>query len=468
MADRYQTFANSPPGRFVTKRLGMPAPAPLRRYEPDEPVLHGPALLGAAPGGRLAPIAADVLRAVDAHVYLAGTEHLREAAEHSGIQTAAWGSEDGGEQRFAALVFDASGIEDSDGLRAAYDFFHPVIRRIQSSGRLLVLATPPEMSDNPRQAVAQRALEGFVRSLGKEVGNKGATANLIYVAPGAEGGCESTVRFFLSAKSAYVSGQEVRIGAGEAPAPEDWERPLEGRVAVVTGASRGIGEGIAEVLARDGAHVVCLDVPAQGEALTAVANRVEGSAFQLDISADDAPQRLGEHLKERHDGVDVVVHNAGVTRDKTLGRMDEDMWDMVLAINLTSQVRINERLLEAELLPPGGRIVGVSSVSGIAGNRGQANYATSKAGVIGQVDALAPVLAPRKATINAVAPGFVETQMTAAMPVGAREAGRRMNSLSQGGLPVDVAETVSWLAGPGSGGVNGNVVRVCGQSLLGA
>ena len=105
---------------------------------------------------------------------------------------------------------------------------------------------------------------------------------------------------------------------------------------------------------------------------------------------------------------------------------------------------------------------------GIAGNRGQVNYATSKAGVIGLVEALAPELHRRQATINAVAPGFVETRMTAAMPVAMREAGRRMNSLSQGGRPIDVAETVAWFASPGSGGVNGTVVRVCGQSLIGA
>ena len=107
-------------------------------------------------------------------------------------------------------------------------------------------------------------------------------------------------------------------------------------------------------------------------------------------------------------------------------------------------------------------------ISGIAGNVGQANYATSKAGVIGMVRSLAPVAAERQATINAVAPGFIETKMTAAIPLVVREAGRRMNSLSQGGLPVDVAETIAWYANPASGGVNGNVVRVCGQSLLGA
>jgi 3-oxoacyl-[acyl-carrier protein] reductase len=107
-------------------------------------------------------------------------------------------------------------------------------------------------------------------------------------------------------------------------------------------------------------------------------------------------------------------------------------------------------------------------MNGIAGNAGQTNYATSKAGVIGMVQSLAPVIGPRKLTINAVAPGFIETKMTAAMPIGLREAGRRMNSLSQGGLPVDVAETVAWFANPASTGVNGNVVRVCGQSLIGA
>jgi 3-oxoacyl-[acyl-carrier protein] reductase len=214
--------------------------------------------------------------------------------------------------------------------------------------------------------------------------------------------------------------------------------------------------------------VVCLDVPGEGDALADVANAVEGEALQLDITTEAAPRTLADHLRERHGGVDVVVHNAGVTRDKTLGRMAADQWEMVVDINLSSQERINQVLLDEDVLRPGGRIVTVSSVSAIAGNRGQANYATSKAGVIGIVDSLAPVLASRDATINAVAPGFIETRMTAAMPVTTREAGRRMNSLSQGGLPVDVAEAVAWLASPASGGVNGNVVRVCGQSLLGA
>jgi 3-oxoacyl-[acyl-carrier protein] reductase len=178
--------------------------------------------------------------------------------------------------------------------------------------------------------------------------------------------------------------------------------------------------------------------------------------------AADAPATLAQRFK---DGLDIVVHNAGVTKDRTLAKMPEDRWQGLMDVNLIAQERIDAALLD--VLREDGRIVCVSSMSGIAGNAGQTNYATSKAGVIGLVQALAPTL-KRGVTINAVAPGFIETQMTAAMPIAVREAGRRMNSMRQGGLPVDVAETIAWFASPASAGVNGNVVRVCGQSLLGA
>jgi len=255
----------------------------------------------------------------------------------------------------------------------------------------------------------------------------------------------------------------------ELPAGEDADKPLAGKIAVVTGAARGIGAAIAKVMARDGAHVVAVDVPAAGDKLAEVANEIGGTAFQLDITAADAPQRLIEHLCERHGGADVVVHNAGITRDKLLVNMDAARWNSVMAVNLQAQLDITQALLDADgVLKPDARVVCVSSQSGIAGNRGQTNYAASKAGVIGMVRAWAPAFAERKATINAVAPGFIVTEMTAKMPLGTREVGSRLNSLQQGGLPVDVAETIAWLSQPGSAGVNGQTVRVCGQSLLGA
>ncbi len=202
--------------------------------------------------------------------------------------------------------------------------------------------------------------------------------------------------------------------------------------------------------------------------LTAGMNAIGGSVLAADITETDAPDAIASHLLEFHQGVDVVVHNAGVTRDKTLGRMNAEQWDTLMAINLIAPQRIDKELFARDVVHDNGRIVCVSSISGIAGNAGQTNYSTSKAGVIGIVSEFAPALADRGVTINAVAPGFIETQMTAAMPIGTREAGRRLNSLSQGGLPVDVAETIAWFASPASAGVTGNVVRVCGQSLLGA
>jgi 3-oxoacyl-[acyl-carrier protein] reductase len=452
MKDRYSQLVNTPIGKIVSKQVGLPTPTELERYTPGQAVVRGPVLLGGAPGGRLAEPLASVLADADAKLAKAPVAEV-----------------DGDGPTFKALVFDATGITESRALREAWAFFHPTIRRVRPSGRVIVLGTAPEDCSTPREATAQRALEGLVRSIGKEV-KKGATAQLVYVAPGAEDQIASTLRFFLSPKSAYVSGQVVRIGPSKLQNADvfDWERPLAGKVALVTGASRGIGEAIAEVLARDGAHVVGLDVPALGEDLRAVMDRIDGSSLTLDITAADAPGQIGDHLMEAHGGVDVVVHNAGVTRDKTLGRMVEDMWTTLVDINLSSEERINDELLERGAIRENGRIVCVSSMNGIAGNAGQTNYATSKAGVIGMVQSMAPVVAKSKLTINAVAPGFIETKMTAAMPIALREAGRRMNSLSQGGLPVDVAETIAWFANPASTGLTGNVVRVCGQSLIGA
>ena len=462
MSDRYAQLVNSTPGSFVAGRVGLPRPTQLERYEP---ALLGPVLLSAAPGGRLADALARVVAEAGAQASTPLEGPLRGAAADAGLDAAVFNPEAPGEQRFGSLVFDATGIADSTQLVELQGFFHPTVRRVRSSGRVVVLGTPPSACKTAREATAQRALEGFTRSLGKEIG-RGSTVQLVYVDPGAENELASTLRFLLSPRSAYVSGQVVHVGPAVAEAGEvDWDKPLAGRTALVTGASRGIGAAIAETLQRDGAQVIGVDVPAMGADLKALMKRLGGKAIELDITDEAAPATLAKRCR---DGLDVLVHNAGVTRDRTLAKMPADRWTQLLEINLSSEERIDDALLEAGVLRPNGRIVCVSSMSGIAGNAGQTNYATSKAGVIGMVEALAPELATRGLTINAVAPGFIETQMTAKMPITIREAGRRMNSLSQGGLPIDVAETIAWFASPASAGVNGNVVRVCGQSLLGA
>jgi 3-oxoacyl-[acyl-carrier protein] reductase len=469
MPDRYQQLVNTPIGRIVSRQIGLPEPLPLERYEPGQPLITGPVLLGAAPGSQLAGPVAEVLASAGADVRTTLSAEVRQAAADADLNAGIFNPEAAGtDDTFKALVFDATGITNSQHLREAWAFFHPTIRRVRPSGRIILLGRTPELCSEPAEAIAQRALEGLMRSMGKEV-RKGATAQMLYVSPQGHRDLESALRFFLSPKSAYVSGQVVRI-TGSEPAREeiDWGRPLSGRVALVTGASRGIGEAIAGVLARDGAHVVGVDVPAQESALSDVAGRIGGSYLTCDITSEDAPEEIAEHLIASHGGVDAIIHNACIAQDRTLGRMDESLWRQVIDVNLTAPQQIDAALFTRRAVHENARIVCVSSISGIAGNAGQTNYATSKAGLIGMVQTWAGREGQRGLTINAVAPGFIETRMTAAMPIATREAGRRMNSLAQGGLPVDVAETVAWLASPASGGVNGNVVRVCGQSLIGA
>jgi 3-oxoacyl-[acyl-carrier protein] reductase len=444
MSDRYQDFVSNPIGKLLVKNLGLPNPTKLERYTAGAPLVEGTVVVGGT--GRL-------------------VESLPGLLDQLGIASTAT-TEDG--QRYKGLVFDATGLTSTEELHALRDFFTPKLRSLETCPRVVVIGTPPEQLKGSER-VAQRALEGFTRSLGKEIG-KGGTVQLVYVAEGAEGAATSTLGFLLSPKSAYVSGQVVRIGAHgakEAGEVADWTLPLAGRVALVTGASRGIGEQIARVLHRDGATVVGVDVPQAADALQTLMKELGGDWLALDITQKDAPQRIAHHLREKHGGVDVVVHNAGITRDKKLANMGEDRWDAVIGVNVTAPERITRELLDQGVVNANGRIIGVASIAGIAGNVGQTNYAASKAGVIGLVDSLADEVSDG-ITINAVAPGFIITDMTAAVPFATREVGQRLNAMSQGGLPVDVAEAIAWYASPGSTAVNGNVVRVCGQMMLGA
>ncbi|MDI3282932.1 3-oxoacyl-ACP reductase [Polyangium sp. 15x6] len=473
MSDVLLEIGRNARARAVVSALGLPIPlpVPLRRARGpwrERPLADASVVVGASAGAELAPVIAETLAAAGANAYLTGTDSIASAFVEPGE---AYGrparpfSALGDNERVAGVVFDATGLRDVAGLRALYETFHPLVSRLARSGRVLVLGRPS--GNGPAAAAAQAALEGFVRSVAKEIGRGGATANLVRVEKGAEARLGPVLRFLLSPRSAFVSAQPFVVDARTKMSDDKppFVRPLEKKVAVVTGAARGIGAATARRLAEEGAHVVCLDRPGDDGPTSQLARSIQGTALLVDLGADDAPARIAEVVRGLG-GLDVVVHNAGITRDKTLGRMSEKQWDEVIGVNLGAVVRTHEAL--EPLMREGGRVVCLSSIAGIAGNVGQSAYAASKAGILGFVAGLAPIVAERGITVNAVAPGFIETRLTAAIPVAVREAGRRLAALGQGGLPEDVAEVITFLASPGAAGITGRTVRVCGGALIGA
>ena len=475
MVDLLLKLGGNPVARRLVKNLRLPVPLPVTLPRDDSPwsavPLHEQRIVvGATENGELGSTIGDCLLASAAHVSYAGDEAGAAAYVEAGrrrdrpVQVGP-----DLQARADGLVFDASGLDRVEQLSSLHRFFHPCLARLKSGGRIVVVGrTPSSSGAEVERAAIAAALEGFVRSLGREVGRRGATTQLFLVESGAEERLAGPLQFSLTPKSAYVSGQCLHVSSaavGHAGLIEP--QGLSGKTAVVTGAGRGIGAAIARVLAREGCHVIGVDRTEGQAALERVCQEIGGTPVALDVTADDAPQVLVDHVRHYRKQLDVLVHNAGITRDKTLARMQSDAWDRTIDVNLRSILRITPALVET-VMADGGRIVAISSVSGIAGNYGQTNYAASKAGVIGYVRALAPRVASRGITVNAVAPGFIESEMTAAMPAATREVARRFNALSQGGRPLDVAEVVSFLALPASLGVNGQVLRVCGLSLVGA
>ena len=245
---------------------------------------------------------------------------------------------------------------------------------------------------------------------------------------------------------------------------------LDGRVALVTGASRGIGAAIADALGAAGATVAGTATSEAGAARVTerfAANGVAGAGFALDVTDAQACERVLEAITAAHGAPAILVNNAGITRDNLFLRMKDEEWDDVIATNLSAVYRLCRLVVRPMVKARGGRIVNVGSVVGQTGNAGQVNYAAAKAGLAGLTMSLARELGSRGITVNTVAPGFIESDMTDALPEARREALVGSIALGRLGLPADVAEAVRWLVSDRAGYVTGQTIGVNGGMHMG-
>jgi len=386
------------------------------------------------------------------------------------------------EQAVEALIIDATSYVDENSYQQLYSKVQLSLKHLAENAKLLVIADAVSPKQSTQANTYSQAIVGFTKSLAKELGRKGSTANIVFIddhncitnkssdntlKSATSTALKSSLAFFLSSKSAFVSGQDIKVAPEKVASNSLPTKSKNKKTAIVTGAAQGIGATIASKLTDEGYFVIGVDIEPMKFLLVENMVKLQGEAFILDVSHKLAGIQLSE-LAQQYNGFDLIVHNAGITRDKTLAKMPEHWWQQTIAINLLSVININSELIDNGAINIGGKIICLSSMNGIAGQGGQTNYACSKAGIIGYVASMADELTAKNITINAVAPGFIETKMTAQVPFFTREIGRRISALGQGGLPIDVAETIAFLADDASYAISGQTLRVCGLNMIGS
>lgn len=364
------------------------------------------------------------------------------------------------------LVVSCIGMQTIEDLEDLYTTVKNSAGKISANGRIVFVTRMDDASS--LSSTVQRSIDGFARALSKEIGGKkGITVNLLKITNENIMPYEvmHAAFFFLCDKSSFITGQVIEMNNSYGNAFASPALLLQDKIAIVTGGARGIGASAAKVLRREGAKVILVDVPSSKQDAELLANELDADIILEDITDAKAAADIQQFILDKYKGLDILVNNAGITRDKTIAKMSIDQWRGVLNVNLKAAIQLTEIFLQSGF-NKNAKVVGLSSISGIAGNVGQTNYSLSKAGMIAYMKAVSANNTGIFA--NAVAPGFIETKMTESLPFFVKEGGRRLSTLKQGGIPEDVAELIGFLASPLSDGINGQCLRVCGGSMIGA
>lgn len=367
-----------------------------------------------------------------------------------------------GEASYPVKVIDARAVCDTLSLKGKAFQIKEAMTSMEVGEPLIIYGLRADQYSSASERIFQRGLVGLVKSLSKEIGRKGQRVNLLQVERKASLKKDSIpVQFFGTGRSAFITGQVLDLDTS------DLVGHLENQVCLVTGGSRGIGAACVARLQKEKARVIILDVPSSKNEASLL---LEAGAefYGCDVTDLASVSSTLATIVGIHGHVDVLVNNAGITRDKTLKKMTEEYWDQLMAVNLQAVLNITDHLLAVEGIAENGRIINMSSISGIAGNFGQTNYTAAKAALIEMASAYADHVSDKGIRINAIAPGFIQTDMVRSMPLMTRIFAERLTCLAQAGTPDDIAEAVTFLAHPGAQGINGQVLRVCGGSFLGA
>lgn len=337
------------------------------------------------------------------------------------------------------------------------------------SGSRWILLGDQRLANEPAGRLLLAAALGCMRSVHKELGPSGSNAHRLVVDGAEPEAVADAVAFLLGPRAAFLTGLDLQLGPSRG-APAEPGAALQGKVALVTGAARGIGAAVALRLAQAGAEVWVNDVPqAERDGAATVARLRDAGATAHFVAADCADPRGAAALAAALRGggrLDLLVHNAGITRDRTLKKLDLGAWRKVLAVDLGSMIAVQNAL--DPLMERGGAVVLMSSVMGIAGNFGQSNYTAAKAAVIELARLWSEGWQERGVRANAIAPGFILTEMTAHLPLMNKEMAKQLSSLLQPGLPVDVAELALFLGSAEGRALSGQVLRCDGGMFLGA